>query len=473
MGREISDQERVDMAGFKTRLREETRCLMNWFKQERFERPIRPSIGLELEAWLMDEDGLPAPRNLEFLEKLDDPHAVPELAAYNFEFNADPLKLENRVFSKLEKDLSGLWSKAEDCAEEMGMKALMTGIPATLREPMLSLDDATPSERYRLLNERLFELRGGAPLKIDIAGREELDLVQTHLMMEAACTSLQVHLMLTQDNAARRYNAAQIASAPLVAASANSPFLYGKRLWEETRIAAFESAVNAPGPRQGDGRRAARVTFGRAHLRDSLMELFIDNLDCYEPFLPMVSDTPEEKLEHLRLQNGTVWRWNRPIVQPGKTPHLRVENRVVPAGPTIIDMVANTAFCIGLTLHLEMLPDLEERLPFELARRNFYACAKEGLAAECVWLDGRVVNVQALIRDELAEAAREALIAAGVDAGEAGHYLGIVKQRCRNGQNGAAWQRAHANCHGNDHQKLVLDYLANQKDGAPVHRWRI
>lgn len=473
MGREISEKERLDEAGFKTRLREETRCLMSWFKTERFERPIRPSIGLELEAWLMDENGLPAPRNLEFLDKLDDDRIVPELAAYNFEFNADPLKLEKRVFSRLQSDLTELWRKAEDKAEAMGMKTLMTGIPATLRETMLRIDDATPSERYRLLNERLFMMRGGQPLKIDIAGREELDLVQTHLMMEAACTSLQVHLMMTQQNAARRYNAAQIASAPLVAASANSPYLYGRRLWEETRIAAFESALDAPGPRQGDGRRAARVTFGRAHVRDSLMELFLDNLDAYEPFLPMVCDTPEEKLEHLRLQNGTVWRWNRPIVQPGETPHLRVESRVMPAGPTLVDIVANTAFCIGLTLHLEMLPDLEERLPFEMARRNFYACAKEGYAADCVWLDGRVVNVQALIRDELADAARDALIAAGIDPAEAGHYIGIVKARSRNGQNGAAWQRAHANCHGNDHQKLVLDYIENQKDGAPVHRWRI
>lgn len=473
MGREISDAERLDPAAFQARLRAETRCLMSWFKSGRFEQPNRPSIGLELEAWLVDSDGLPAPQNIEFLDRLADPHAVPELAAYNFEFNADPLPLDDRVFSRLETDLRALWTGAEETAGGLGLSPLMTRIPATLREPMLTLEHATPSQRYELLNTRLFELRGGAPLKIDISGREHLELIQTHLMMEAACTSLQVHLMLTPENAARRYNACQIASAPLVAISANSPYLYGRRLWEETRIAAFESAVNAPGHRQLDGTRAARVTFGRAHVRESLLELFIDNLDGYEPFLPMVSDTPEEALEHLRLQNGTIWRWNRPIVQPGSSPHLRVENRVMPAGPTLIDIVANTAFCIGLTLHLAAQDDLEERLPFEIARRNFYACAEHGLAAQCVWLDGEIADIQGLIRNQLADAAREALIAAGVDALDAGHYLDIIKARSRNGQTGAAWQRAHANCHGNDHQRLVLDYLANQQDGAPVHRWQI
>jgi len=473
MGREISEKERLDETEFRRRLRDETRCLMGWFKGGEFEHPDTPSIGLELEAWLVDRDGLPASQNLAFLERLDDPHVVPELAAYNFEFNADPARLEGRVFSKMEQDLDGLWAKAETCAATMDLLTLMTGIPATLREPMLNLDAATPSERYRLLNERLFELRGGVPLKIDIDGRDHLELIQTHLMMEAACTSLQVHLMMTQENAARRYNACQIASAPLIAASANSPYLYGQRLWEETRVPAFESAVNAPGQRMGDGRHASRVTFGTAHVRESLMELFLENLDAYDPFLPMVSDTPPEALVHLRLQNGTVWRWNRPIVQPGQTPHLRVENRVMPAGPTVIDIVANTAFCIGLTLHLEQEDALETRLPFETARENFYACARHGYGAECVWLDGRPVNVQALIRDELADQACAALIEAGVDSLEAKHYLEIIKARSRNGQNGAAWQRAHANCHGKDHQKLVLDYIANQKEGRPVHRWQI
>lgn len=475
MGREITSDERLDEGAFQERLRAESKLAMTWFRDKAFEAPETPSIGLEVEAWLVDRDGLPSPRNIEFLNILDDPLMVPELAAFNFEYNAPPAELEGSVFADMTARLSQVWKAASEAADSLQLTPLMTGIPTTLREPMLSLDTITESARYRLLNDRLFQLRGGAPLTIAIDGRERLDLVQDHLMIEAACTSLQVHLMLTQDNAAASYNASQIASAPLIAISSNSPFLYGRRLWEETRIPAFESAVNLPGYRQADGRRANRVSFGQNHLRSSMMELFLENLDGYPPFLPMVSDTPDDHLVHFNLHNGTIWRWTRPILYPGKgkTPHLRLENRVMPAGPTVIDIVANTAFCIGLILHLREEENLAERLPFEMARRNFYAGAKQGLGADLVWLDGEVINTQVLIRERLADAAEQALVKAGVAAMDAKGAIDIIRGRSRNGQTGAAWQRAHANCNGNDHQKLILDYLARQQEGAPVHRWTI
>ncbi|MBO6796981.1 glutamate-cysteine ligase family protein [Maricaulis sp.] len=369
MGREISSQEVLCEDTFQHRLRSETSLVMQWFREGAF-NPASPAFsGLELEAWLIDVDCFPAERNLEFLERLNDPAMVPELAAFNFEFNSEPRALSCRCFSDFEDELNTHWKQARTTAQEIGLRPMMIGIPPTLREGHLSLDTITPSERYRLLNERLFQLRGGKPLCVDIEGRDQLSLIQDHLMTEAACTSLQVHLMTSEENAVRNYNAMQVASAAIVAVSANSPFLYGRRLWEETRIPAFESAVNLPGPRGVDGRHASRVTFGERYLRSSLMELFIENLDTYIPFLPMVSQSEREELVHLKLQHGTIWRWNRPIfhASPGEAPHLRIENRVMAAGPTVVDVVANTAFAIGLTLHLAQEDGLEERLPFELA----------------------------------------------------------------------------------------------------------
>jgi len=475
MGREISTSEYLDETEFQTRLRDETKLVMGWFRDHAFENPHPTKIGLELEAWLVDKDGFPSPRNEEFLKRVDNPLVVPELAAFNFEINGEPEALSGRVFSQIEKQLRTIWDEACVSANTLGLDALMIGIPATLRQDMLTLDSMTPSNRYQLLNDRLFQMRNGQPLHIDIDGRDSLEMVQDHLMLEAACTSLQVHLMLNQENSARSYNAAQIASAPLVAISANAPFLYGRRLWEETRIPAFEEAINLPGYRDRSGRKAGRVTFGTQYLRQSMMELFLENLDGYTPFLPMCSDDAPDKLTHLRLQNGTIWRWNRPIIQPAENgqPHLRLENRVIPAGPTLVDMVANMAFFIGLTLYLRDIDDLEERLLFESARKNFYSCAKKGLSAEIDWLDGKTGNVQTLISTQMAEQAQEALVAHGVDALEAGHYMNIIKSRARNGQTGSAWQRAHANCHGRDFQKLVQDYLVLQNEGLPVHGWRV
>lgn len=475
MGRELETADRIDEAGHTACLRDETRQVMAWFRDRAFERPQIPKIGLELEAWLIDADQLPSPRNLDFLETLDNPLAVPELSRFNFEFNSNPRDLAGRCLSDYESDLRQMWAEGSHAAAKLGLDTLMVGMPATLREDMLTPQYMTPSKRYALLNERVLAMRGGNPLEVRIDGRDELDLVQDHLMLEAACTSFQVHLMLDQDSAARTYNAAQIASAPLLAVSANSPFLYGRRLWEETRIPAFESAINLPTYRDRSGRRVGRVTFGSKHLQSSMMELFLENLDGYPPLLPMLLEDDPDPLAHLKLHNGTIWRWNRPIVDVNKSgvPHLRLENRVLPAGPTVVDMMANLAFFIGLTLHLSKEENLEERLPFELARANFYNAAKRGLAGKITWLDGDVYDAQVLVHSRLAGLAGDALVEAGIERREADHYMGIVRARALNGQTGAAWQRAHANCHGRDFQRLVADYHRLQQLGRPVHTWTV
>ncbi|MCP2679330.1 hypothetical protein NHF45_07280 [Maricaulaceae bacterium NA33B04] len=476
MGQEIETADVFDEAGFKARLRAETLLVMNWFKEGAFEQATPPMIGAEVEGWLLDADLMPAPRNLEFLNAADDPGLDQELGQYNFELNLDPVSLSGRGLETLEQRFAALWDHCCATARAMDMQAAMIGMPPTLREGMLDLEAMTPSNRYRALNDRVMQLRGGVPLAYEIEGRERLERAENHLMMEAACTSLQTHLMIDPACQARQFNAAMIASAPVLAVSANAPYLYGRRLWEETRIPAFEHAIRIFSFKDKGGRHVGRVDFGTQYVRESLMELFIENLDGHAPLLPVIEDAPAEKLRHFKLQNGTLWRWNRPIVDTNKegVPHLRIENRITPAGPTPVDMAANAAFFIGLTLHLSTLDEAPEKaLPFADTRENFYRAAKSGLGARVVWLDGGAGDVQQLIARQLADEAERALITAGVDKWSACKYMDIIRARARSGMNGATWQRAWVNCNGRDMQGLMGAYLALQQSGKPVHTWSV
>ncbi|WP_421784902.1 glutamate--cysteine ligase [Hyphobacterium sp.] len=474
MGQEVASCDYVDEQAFVKRLRAETRLVSNLYKDQRFESFDPPMGGAEVEAWLVDDNWLPAPANDAFLKRLDETLATHELAQFNFELNLDPHPLPGGL-PKLKQQIEALWAKCAETADALALKPLMIGMPPTLIQDMLSLDTMTPTNRYRALNERVMELRG-KPTEVDISRREKLELAQNHLMLEAACTSLQTHSTVNPGEEARMYNAAQIAAAPVVAISANSPFLYGRRLWEETRIPAFEQAIGINSFRGRDGAKIGRVTFGAKWLRHSFLELFLENLDGHEALLPILEDAEPERLRHFKLQNGTLWRWNRPILGGDchGTPHLRIENRVTPAGPTAADMVANAAFFIGLTRYLaglEIAPETD--MEFATARSNFYACARRGLGAQIAWTGGKPHDVQRLIHDRLADQAREGLVAAGVPEPEARAVLDPIRGRARTGLNGAAWQRNWVNCHGRDFQGLVAAYYERQQKGRPVHTWRI
>lgn len=474
MGQELESREYVDEQAFVKRLREETRLVSDCYKADRFERFDPPMIGAEVEAWLVDENWLPAPKNGEFLDALDQELATHELAQFNFELNLDPHDLPGGL-PKLKHQIESLWADCEKAADALALKPLMIGMAPTLLQDMMSLDTMTPTNRYKALNERVMEVRG-TPTRVEIARRERLELAQNHLMVEAACTSLQTHLSINPGEEARQYNAAQLVSAPLTAISANSPFLYGRRLWEETRIPAFEQAIGINSFRSRDGAKVGRVTFGAHWLRKSFLELFLENLDGHDPLLPLIEDQAAEKLRHFKLQNGTLWRWNRPIVggDCSGTPHLRIENRVTPAGPTASDMVANAAFFIGLTRYLAALETAPEtRLDFAHARSNFYACARRGLGANVTWIDGKTHDVQRLIHDQLIDQAIQGLTDGDVPVHEAHAVLEPIKGRARVGQNGAAWQRNWVNCYGRDFQGLVAAYYDCQQKGRPVHTWRI
>ena len=476
MGDEISHSqfEQADFEAFRERLASETALLGRWFEEQAFSTRV-PVCGLELEAWLIDRQARPASVNQDFLNAMGDPLVVPELAQFNVELNVHPQPLREQALSRLHRQLEETWHESERVAAGIGgTRLVMVGILPSVRQQDLSLDNMSKLERYRALNEQVLRLRGGKPLMLDILGHEHLNIVHKDVMLESATTSLQLHLKVGQEQAVRYYNAAQILSAPLVAASANSPCLFGKQLWEETRIPLFEQSVEVGGFAGASRGPVRRVSFGTGYAKESLFECFIENQQHFPVLLPMQYEEPEAQLRHLRLHNGTIWRWNRPLIgfDDDGTPHLRIEQRVMPAGPTVIDSIANAAFYFGLAEALvqsEIPP--ENQLPFATARDNFYAAARDGLEAQITWLDGRKGPAQSLLLDKLVPLAGYGLGLLGIDEADRDLYLSIIRQRVRNACTGASWQRAWLARHGTDMQALTNAYYDRQKRGEPVHAW--
>jgi len=471
-GSAFSEEARAE---FQRRLRDETKTLKRWFDERRFAYSEGFTGGLEVEAWLVDENALPAPENEAFLAGLNHPLVVPELSRFNFEINTDPYALTGDYLSKSRETLERVWGACAAKAREMALRPAMVGILPTVRDDDLQPGAMSPSNRYAALTAELFRLRNDAPVRIRIEGEDALSLTCRHIMVEAACTSLQVHLQINQEEAARFYNASQIIAGPIIAASANSPFLYGNSLWAESRIPAFEQAAEAFGFRDRHGRMVGRVTLGSDYARRSLLELFLENIDGYPVLLPALAEEKLEKLPHLRLQNGTIWRWNRPILgfDGAGAPHLRIEHRTMPSGPTIPDMVANMALYLGLAIALartETPPEAE--LSFDACYRNFYACAKEGLRARVEWPGIGEVDVQALLHDRLAPLAKETLLSIGLTRADLDYYFDdVLARRFLTGRNGAEWQRNYVDLHGKDFQRLTERYLTLQEGGEPVHAW--
>lgn len=465
-GTSFSDEQ---AARYMANVAEEARTLESWQESGRLAETDYVG-GFELEAWLLDHNYYPLPRNEEYLARLDYPLVVPELSRFNVELNGTPQSLAGRGLRRLEEELNETWRHCMAVANELEATMIMIGILPTVRETDLCLANISDRNRYQALNQQVLALRGGRPLQLDIKGQEHLSLSHDDVMLEAAATSFQVHLQSPASEVSRYMNASMIVSAPIVALSANSPFLFGKSLWAETRIPLFEQAVDTSAAGQPE---QSRVTFGNAYLPDNPVELFRENIERYPTLLPTLFEDKEE-LPHLRLHNGTIWNWNRLLVgfDDAKVPHLRIEHRPIPAGPTIVDMMANAAVYFGAVRFMAGLrTPLEADLPFSVARDNFYRAARDGLDAKLVWLDGREVSVRTLLTDELLHMAREGLILLGIDRDDIERYIGIAEARTASGQNGAVWQRAKAESCGRDMFRLTANYLAQQRSGAPVHEW--
>ena len=478
MGRDISKTRftKTDLARFKKKLLEEYRILAEWFENGALNKR-EDLCGFELEAWLVDREFLPAPKNEAFLSKIADPLVVPELSQFNFEINSTPRHIQGSIFSAMENELQEVWKLCSDNADAVDAHILATGILPTIRDDMLTLDHMTHISRYFALNNEVFRLREGKAIELNIQGKDILNVTHRDVMLEAVTTSLQIHLQVSAEDAVRFYNASQILSAPMVAVAANSPYLFGKDLWDESRITVFEQAVYMDCYRDSKSDPLHRVTFGTGYAKETILEPFLENLELYPVLLPQVFDEPPELLSHLRLHNGTIWRWTRPLIgmDHDGTPHIRIEHRSPAAGPTLKDVIANLAFYVGLMSYFTRLDHpLEEQIPFDRAEENFYQAARNGLSAQIHWVNQKKWDMQTLLDEILIPAARQGLQSCAILDEDISCYIDdIIANRVRTGQNGARWQRAFIETHGPDFQKMTQAYFENQKRNLPVHEWEV
>lgn len=477
MGNEIPSHHfhAKDIETFTERLRQETKIVSDWFAESKFSFE-QNMFGYELEAWLVDKNFQPAPINEQFLQALNNPLVVPELASFNIELNSLPQQLNGHVFNNMEQDLKQTYSQCRHQAQKLDSDLLMIGVLPTVKESDLSLTHMSKSPRYRALNEQIFRLRNGRPLNIDIKGEEHLRTSHEDVMLEAAATSLQLHIQIPPHLATRYYNAAIILSGSMVAATGNSPYLFGKHLWEETRIPLFEQSVSIGGHENSDEGDLKRVSFGTGYAENTLMECFQENLDHFPVVLPVLLDEPPENLAHLRLHNGTIWRWNRPLIgfdEQGE-PHLRIEHRVISAGPSTVDTVANAALFVGAIKSLvDTSQAPEEMLSFPQAQQNFYAAAQSGLNAHLNWIDGEQHPAQKHLLEQILPLAWSGLEQLNVHKDDIQRYLDIIEQRITSGQTGANWQQRFTATRGHNMRALTAAYAKQQQHGKPVHEWPI
>ena len=445
------------------------------------------SVGLEIELNLTSEDGLPSMCNQTVLERIADADFQTELAQFNVEINVAPRRLGGRVLGELEEAVRGTLNSAEEKGRSAGAHMMLIGILPTIDEAHLNADTLSANPRYALLNEQIFAARG-EDLHIDITGPERLSTYADTIAPEAACTSVQLHQLVPPEDFASHWNAAQAIAAVQVALGANSPYFFGRELWRETRIALFEQATDTrPEELKAQGVRP-RVWFGEKWAT-SIFDLFEESVRYFPALLPALYDEePFEALEQgttprlgeLRLHNGTIYRWNRPIYDVvDNCPHLRVENRVLPAGPTVADIVANAALYYGL---IRVIVDEERplwtRMSFATAEENFHVAARDGIDARIYWPGVGDVPVAELVLRRLLPLAHEGLERWGVDRADRERLLGIIEGRCLGHVNGASWQadtvralEARGRSRTDALREMVLRYRELMHANEPVHTW--
>jgi len=475
MGEEIqySHFNKTDYQQFTACLEAETARVKSWFENQQFSTS-NLIAGYELEAWLVDKKGKPAAINEAFLKHANNDLLSPELAKFNIELNVDPGKLSGKILSYFETELDTLWQQCAASARSLNSQILGIGILPTLQDDDLTLKNISLLDRYKALNEQVLRHRNGLEIALNINGEESLQISHKDVMLEAAATSLQVHIQVPQEVATRYYNASILLSAPMVAVSANSPCLFGRRLWQETRIPVFEQSVPTGGYGGAAYGPVQRFSFGSDYARDSLFECFQENLAHFPILLPVHYQADLDDVRHLRLHNGTIWRWNRPLIgfDDDGTPHLRIEHRVCASAPTNVDNIANVAFYYGLVHYYATIDEPPElAMPFAEAKDNFYRAAQRGLKHKTRWFDKKTDTLQKTIMDKLLIEAETGLYKLGINQHDCQHYLSIIQQRVESNRTGSQWQLNFLNAHKNNRTQLTLNYLKNQATGKPIHEW--
>jgi len=489
MGQDVKQvQGSQEVRDFTKRLLTDVQALERMLESDMIEKGVR-RFGCEQEMFLVDRSCRPAPVAVEVLERLEGhPAFTTELARFNLEMNLEPRLLEGDCFTWLEGRIDELLAQVQAAAEEEGASVILSGILPTLSKSDMSLDNITPKARYFALNDALNRMRSGS-YRLRIEGRDDLNIEHDSVMLEACNTSCQVHLQVEAEEFARAYNIAQAVSGPVLASAVNSPLLFGKRLWAETRIALFQQSLDTRSSVVDMRDLSPRVRFGDAWVEESVIELFQRDIAQFRVLLAEeVDEDPFEvleaggipKLKALSLYNGTVYRWNRPCygISEGK-PHLRIECRLLPAGPTVLDEVANAVFWIGAVLGVSKhYRDVKQYLDFDDVKSNFLAAARHGLNAGFYWMDRKEWSSRDLIREEFLPLAREGL-EDRIDADDIDRYLGVIEERVESGNTGSTWalksimEMKGQGMRGERLTALTSATLARQKEGKPVHTWKL
>ncbi len=490
MGQEFSKTQfsATDKNEFQNRLAAETSLLHAQIQDGAFSEQ-GGTIGFETECVLVDSALNPAPQNTQFFAAMHEdlkeaamPHkhrrhkqqpladleeTSPELARFDIEFNSHPEKLISGSLARMRRDLEKTVQHATSIAQKIDTDLVLTGILPTIEVSSLDIANMSDYNRYHVLNQQLLTARQWQPVQLEIDGKEYLHTLHNTVMPEAASTSFQLHLQVPVSLGHFYYNASLLASGPVLASACNSPWLFGRNLWQETRIPLFEQSVNASGTTK-------RVGFGTGFCKNSITECFQENLNLFPALLPILFDEAPEKFSHLRVHNGCIWRWNRPLVgfdRDGR-PHIRIEHRTLPAGPSLCDMMANAAFFYGLCHTLATkLASGQVFVDFRGAESNFYQAARYGLQATMQWPGQKATTPIKLLLDAWLPMAAEGLQDLGLNETEIQEHLSTIAARVLNNQTGASWQEDFGHATGNDFHKLVQQYMHYQKMGQPVHTW--
>jgi gamma-glutamyl:cysteine ligase YbdK (ATP-grasp superfamily) len=470
---------------FSIRIEQQLGQLREVITGENFKRRA-PSIGAELEVYLVDQNYMPACVNEELLNLAQHPQLTPELNRYNLELNLSPVDARGRPFEKMETELRDFLATLQGHAQGIGANVIPIGILPTLQEKHLSQSYMTDRPRYHALNRGISDIRG-KNYHIDISGKDHLSLHGEGVTVEGANTSFQVHLRVAADDFAHSLNAAQLTTPFTLALGANSPMIAGMRLWQESRIALFKQSIDDRDRYHPHWRQPARVNFGSGWVREGAWELFAENVALYQPLIPALTDVDSSAggppaLAELCMHHGTIWPWNRAVYGPTDGGHLRIEFRTLPAGPTVIDMLANAALSIGWAVGLgDSVDQYIARLPFRFAEYNFYRAAQYGLDAKILWPRKHVGGLEERPIVELIEEflprARTGLEMLGVDEYDIDRLWKVIEQRFETRRTGAAWQlqefeRYRESCGVEDAcGRMLADYIDNVMEGNPVATW--
>ncbi|MFD2229342.1 hypothetical protein [Alkalimarinus sediminis] len=491
MGRWIdrSDFSPKEFARFNERLADNLSAFRTLLDRQNFGMGER-SYGAELELYITDKLGQPLALNRTLLDDLQDPHLTLELNQFNLEYNLDPILDSNKPFSELSETMKKALSEISSAAQAYDARVLPIGILPTLQKQHVGMDAITDIPRYHALARALRDRRG-SDFHIHISGQDELDLSWQDVTLEGANTSFQYHYRVNPDEFASSFNVAQLVTPLVLALGANSPLFFGQRLWHETRIALFKQSVDCRMDEPLSKRLPARVFFGHGWVRQDIYELFAENVYLFEPLMPICSSENNHQLalagevpplDELRLHQGSVWSWNRPIYDPVGDGHLRIEVRSLPAGPSVDNMIANAALMTGLIEGLK--PHIDKILPgipFRYAEHNFYRAAKHGLDAKLLWpepAEGALKELPVVdILDSMIVIAEEGLQRINIAESEISYYLGIIRDGLAARMNGARWQlnmyeKLSWQCDQTQTLVELVDrYYRNTMSHKPVHEW--